>query len=380
MVTSRAGLTPPFDGGIASAARGSHVLYEPLGTAAPSGCTFQEESRLKPISEQVVVITGASSGIGRETAVQFGQQGASVVLAARNKAALQEVSKEIERLGGQALVVKTDVGEWNQVEQLAQATVDRFGRIDTWVNNAAATIYATVEEMTIEEVKRTIQVILMSQIYGMKAALPHMKRQRYGTIINNASIFAQRSVPLQASYCAAKHGIAGFTEALRLELEHEHSGITVTLLMPSSINTPLFTHARSKLGVKPQPIPPIYEPHVVAEAILFAAEHSRRDIVVGGAGKLLAVMQRISPSLLDRFMLMRGQMFKLQQTTQPDDGQDNLFAPMDGTGSTTGEFDYRSKSTSLYTRYLDQYPLRKRVLLTAMMAGVATLLRRAGKS
>ena len=180
--------------------KGQNVLYEPLGAAVPSGCAVQEESRLKPISEQVVVITGASSGIGRETAVQFGQHGASVVLAARNEAALHDVAKDIERLGGQALVVKTDVAEWKQVEQLAQATVDRFGRIDTWVNNAAASIYATVEEMTIEELERSIQVILMSQIYGMKAVLPHMKRQRYGMIINNASVFAKRSVPLQASY------------------------------------------------------------------------------------------------------------------------------------------------------------------------------------
>lgn len=334
---------------------------------------------MKPISEQVVVITGASSGIGRETAVQFGQHGASVVLAARNEAALHDVAKDIEGLGDQALVVKTDVAEWKQVEQLAQATVDRFGRIDTWVNNAAASIYATVEEMTIEELERSIQVILMSQIYGMKAVLPHMKRQRHGTIINNASVFAKRSVPLQASYCAAKHAIAGFTEALRLELEHEQSGITVTLLMPSSINTPLFTHARSKLGVKPQPVPPIYEPRVVAEAILFVAEHPRRDIVVGAAGKLLTVMQRISPSLLDRFMLMRGHMFKMQQAAQPDNAQDNLFAPMDGTGSTTGDVGKWSKTTSLYTRHLEQYPSRKRALLTAATLATVALIRSVGR-
>ena len=334
---------------------------------------------MRPISEQVVVITGASSGIGRETAIQFGRQGASVVLAARNETALREVEEEVERLGGRAYVVGTDVAEWDQVDRLAQEAADRFGRIDTWVNNAAASEYAPVEEMTAEEIERQIQVILVSQIYGMKAALPHLKRQGQGTIINNASILAARAVPLQAGYCAAKHGIKGFTEAFRLELEHERSGINVTLLMPSSINTPLFDHARSKLGVKPQPIPPFYEPRVVAEAILFAAEHPRRDIVVGSAGKMLAVMERISPSLLDRLMLARGAMFEMQKTDQPDNGQDNLFEPVGGTGSTTGEFGRLSRSTSLYTRHLEQYPNRKRALLGLAVAGVVVLVRRAGR-
>ncbi len=276
---------------------------------------------LNYIGEQVVVITGASSGIGRETATRFGQQGALVVLAARNETALQEVAKEVDRLGGEAQVIVTDVAEWDQVNRLAQEAVQRFGRIDTWVNNASTGGYGTVEEMSIEEIERIIRINLMGEIYGMKAALPHLRRQGQGTIINVASVLGERSVPLQAAYCAAKRGVSGFTEALRLELEHECSGIVVTLIVPSSINTPLFDHALSKLGVKPRPIPPVYEPKVVAEAILFAAEHPRRDIVVGGAGKMLAVGERISPRLMDRFMLMRGQMFEMQKTDQPDNGQ-----------------------------------------------------------
>ncbi len=334
---------------------------------------------MRTLSEQVVVITGASSGIGRETAIQFGRRGASVVLAARNEVALREVEKEVERLGGGAHVVVTDVAEWDQVERLAQEAVNRFGRIDTWVNNAAASVYATVEEMTIEEIERQIQVILVSQLYGMKAALPHLKRQGQGTIINNASGLAKRSVPLQGAYCAAKHGIKGFTESLRLELEHEKSGVNITLLMPSSVNTPFFGHARSKLGVKPMPIPPAYEPKVVAEAILFAAEHPRREIIVGGAGKMLDVMERISPSLLDRFMLAGGTMFRMQKTDRPDDGRDNLFEPVGETGSTTGDFGRLSKSTSLYTRHLEQHPNRKRVLLGLATAGAITLARRVGR-
>jgi short-subunit dehydrogenase len=256
---------------------------------------------------------------------------------------------------------------------------DHFGRIDTWVNDAAATEYATVEEMTIEEIERVIQVILMGEIYGMKAALPHLKRQGQGAIINVASVEAIRAVPLQAAYAAAKHGIKGFSETLRLELKHERSGITVTVILPSSINTPLFTHARSRLGVKPKPIPPVYEPRVVAESILFAAEHPQRHIVGGGAGKLMTVIERISPSLLDWYMLRNGKLFKQQKTNQPDDGQDNLFAPMVGQAATTSEFGNKAKSTSLYTRYLEQHPNRKRLFLSAATLGALMLVRRVGR-
>ena len=332
----------------------------------------------RKVSEQVVVITGASSGIGRETALQFGERGASVVLAARNEQALQEAVSEIERLGGKAYVVVTDVSDWHQVEQLARETVERFDRIDTWVNNAAISMYATVEQTTIEEIDRMIQVILLGQIYGMKAALPIMKRQNSGTIINVASALAKRSVPLQSAYCAAKHGIKGFTESLRLELEQERSGIQVTLIMPSSMNTPLFNHARSKMDVKPQPIPPIYEPRVVAEAILFAAEHPRREMVVGGAGKFLTVMERISPRLLDKYMLQGDRAFKQQKTDQPANNRDNLFEPMEETGSTTGDFGQHSKSVSLYTRHLERYPNRKRLLVAATLIGAGLLLSRVG--
>lgn len=333
----------------------------------------------RKVSEQVVVVTGASSGIGRETAVMLGEHGASVVLAARNESALNEAAKEVERLGGKAQVVVTDVAEWAQVERLAQAAVEHFGRIDTWVNNAAVSVYGTVEELTIEEIERVVQVILMGQIYGMKAALPHLTRQGQGTIINVASALAERSVPLQAPYCAAKHGIKGFTESLRLELARSHPGVNVTLIMPSSINTPLFDHARSKLGVKPQPVPPIYEPRVVAETILFAAENPRRTIVAGGAGKGIVQAEKISSSLVDWYMLRKERGFKQQRTNQPDDGRDNLFAPMPGTGSATGSFGQKSKSSTPYTRYLDLHPNRKRALNAAVVAGLVALVRRLGR-
>ena len=334
---------------------------------------------MRPIEQQVVVITGASSGIGRETALMCGARGASVVLAARNEVALREVATEIARLGGKAEVAVTDVAEWPQVERLARTAINRFGRIDAWVNNAAVSTYATVEASTVEEIARVLQVDLLGQIHGMKAVLPHLVRQGEGTIINVASILAERGVPLQAAYCAAKHGVRGFTESLRLELARDHPGITVTLIEPSSINTPLFQHARSKLGVMPQPIPPIYQPRVVAEAILFALEHPRRTIVVGGAGKLLVQAEQLSRPLLDRFMLLQERGFTEQQTDQPDDGQDNLFAPMPGPGATTGEFGEGARSTSFYTRHLELHPNRKRVLNAAIVAGLIVLARRAGR-
>ena len=235
------------------------------------------------------------------------------------------------------------------------------------------------EEMTVEEIDRVVRVNLLGQLYGVKAAIPFMRRDGGGTIVNVGSALSARAVPLQATYVATKHAIKGFSEALRLELEHEQTGISVTLIMPASINTPLFSQARSRLGVRPAPVPPVYEPRVVAEAILFAAEHPRREIVVGGWGKLLVSGQWLSPSLLDRYMTHAGRLFKQQRTENPDTGRDNLMAPIPGPGSTTGEFGENSKSTSLYTRHLELHPNRKRSIAAASLLGVLLLVRRLGR-
>jgi short-subunit dehydrogenase len=331
------------------------------------------------LSDQIVVITGASSGIGREAALEFGRHGSTVVVAARNREALEEVAREVERVGGRARAIPTDVAEWRQVEQLAAAAKSEFGRIDTWINNAAVSEYATVEQMTIDEIERILQVNLLGQIYGVKAVLPHMIEAGRGTIINVGSALSERAIPLQSVYCASKHGLLGFTEALRLELARDHPEITVTLVMPSSINTPLFRFARSKMGQKPMPVPPIYEPSVVAEALVFAAENPRRDITVGGSGKLMTLMDRISPKLVDWYMLQGDRLIKQQQTGEPDAPEDNLFKPVAGKGSTTGDFGEQSKSSSLYTRHLDQHPARLRVLLAAGALGFLALIRRVGR-
>jgi short-subunit dehydrogenase len=333
----------------------------------------------RPLGEQVVVITGASQGIGRETALQAAQRGASVVVAARNEEALRELAAQVERIGGQAEVVPTDVADYEQVARLGQRAVDRFGRIDTWVNNAAVSIYATVENLEPEEMRRLIEVNLLSQMYGSKVAISHMKPRREGTIINIGSALSERAIPLQAAYVASKHAVQGFSEALRLELMHEQAGIDVVVILPSSINTPLFNFARSKLGVLPMPVPPVYEPRVVAAAICHAAEQGGREIVVGGWGKLLVLAQRLSPSLLDRYMLQNGRSFEQQKTDRPDDRRDNLFDPSTGPGSTTGEFGEGSKSSSVYTSTLELHPNRKRVAAAALALAAVGLVRRIGR-
>lgn len=328
----------------------------------------------KPISEQVVVITGASSGIGRECALQFARRGAKVVAAARNQTALRSLASTADAAEGQIAMVEVDVADAAQVERLAQAAVERFGRIDTWVNNAAVNMYATVEQSDVAEMRRIIEVNLLGQIHGVKAVLPIMKRQGSGTIINVSSALGWRAVPLQAAYAATKHGIKGFTEALRLELMHENAGIDATLILPGGVNTPLFEHARSKLGVKPRPIPPVYQPSTVANAVLYASEHSRRDIVVGSGGKMLILAERISPGLTDRYMLWNSRMWREQTTDVPDDGRDNLFAPFDDAGAVRGSFSEEAKEQSLYTRIFELHPWTRTVVTGVVAVGTAPIL------
>ena len=327
----------------------------------------------RPLNRQTIVITGASSGIGRETAVEAGKRGANVVLAARNEEALREAAQEVEASGGKTLVVPTDVAEQQQVERLAQATIEHFGRIDTWVNNAAVSEYATIEQIPAADVERILQVNLLGTIYGVKAALPHMKRQGEGTIINVGSVLSERAVPLQGIYVESKHAIKGLTEALRMELDHEKSGIQVTLIKPATINTPYYTSAPSRTGVRPGLVPPIYEPGVVAEAILFAAEHPRRDLFAGGMGKMMALLENISPKLMDWYMLQNGRLFEQQKSDQPDDGRSNLFAPAPGKGRSRGDWSAQARG-SLYTRYLELHPNRKRLILGALALSTAALL------
>jgi short-subunit dehydrogenase len=333
-------------------------------------------SRKPRLRDQVVVITGASQGIGRETALLFGQQHATIIPVARNEVALGTLGAEIEQAGGRAEPIVADVSDSAAVAAVGDRAIERFGRIDTWVNNAAVSVYAHLDELTFEEMDRVVRVNLLGQLYGSKVAVERMRPIGRGTIVNIGSALSERAVPLQSAYVATKHGIAGFTEALRLELQATSPDIDVVLVLPSSIDTPLFSFARSKLGVMPTPIPPVYEPRAVAEAIAHAAEHGGREIVVGGWGKLLILVQRLSSTLLDRYMTQSRRAESQQRTRRPDDPRDNLFQPSTGPGSTRGASGASAKPVSLYTRELELHPMRKRLLaMTALVAGLAVLVR-----
>lgn len=331
----------------------------------------------RSIAGQVVVITGASSGIGRATAMMLAEQGASLVLAARNADALQEVAWQIIDRGGRAAAVVTDVADPAQVERLTDEAVERFGEIDTWVNGAGVSVYGMVEELTNDEMRRVVEVDLLGVMYGARAALPHLRRSR-GTLINISSVTGKMPVPLQAPYSAAKHGIIGLSDALRMELAHERAGVTVTTILPYGINTPFFNHARSKLGVLPQPTPPAYRPEAVAEAIVWAAGHPTREIVVGGAAKGALLLRQLSPSLADWLMTAGGLGFRLQESKRPDDGVDALFAPAPGPYDVRGEFDRMTIPGNDYTRIFEFRPERQRLAAAGVLLMLAALLRWGG--
>jgi NAD(P)-dependent dehydrogenase (short-subunit alcohol dehydrogenase family) len=327
--------------------------------------------KLKPIENQVVVVMGASSGIGRETALRFAKRGAKVVVAARSEAGLRSLQNEIRGLGGEARAVVADVTEFDQVEAVAQSAVKEYGRLDTWVHLAAAGLFVPFDQTQPEEFKRVVEVDLMGQVYGAMAALPRIKREGRGALVHISSVVGKRSAPLQSAYSASKHGVEGFLESLRVELLQEGwNSIGVTNVMPAAINTPFFTKARTKLGVKPKGFPPIYQPGVVADAILYSAEKAPREIVAGGAGKGMLITQRLSPRLMDTLMVRGG--FGSQMTDEPKStaDPDGLFAPMKGQDRVEGEFGEQALPRS-YLTWLDARPALR---WTIGVAGAAVAL------
>ncbi len=328
---------------------------------------------LKPLREQVVVVMGASSGIGREAALRLAGRGAQVVVSARGEPGLRSLVEEIQEAGGEATAVVADTAEFEQVKAVADRAAEEYGRLDTWVHVAGVGLFAAFADTTPEEFRRVIDVNLMGQVHGAMAALPYIKREGRGALVHISSMGAKRSVPLQSAYCASKHGMEGFLEALRVELRHEGLPIGVTSIQPATTNTPFFDKARTKLGVKPVAPPPIYGPNLVADAILHAAEHPARDIVVGGAAKALILGQRLSPRLVDALMQTRG--FEVHYTDEPkaENAPDNLQASL-GHEAVEGSFSDRQHPRSLYT-WLELRPAAKGIAVAGAALGALALLR-----
>jgi NAD(P)-dependent dehydrogenase (short-subunit alcohol dehydrogenase family) len=286
--------------------------------------------RLKPLAEQVVVLVGASSGIGREAALAFAARGARVVVAARGRDDLASLVQEIEAAGGRATAVAADVSRYEDVERIASTAVEAYGGIDTWVHLASVTLYAKFADTTPDEFRRVLEVDLLGQVHGAMAALPWLRRQGRGALLHVSSVEALRALPYQSAYAAAKHGVKAMLEALRLELRRDGVPIAVTNVMPSSIATPAFRKARTKLGVEPRGIPPVYDPQLVVQALLRAAEHPQRDVVVGGAGRLLVLVQALSPRLADAVLQRIGFWGQRTGTAKGVAAPDDLYQPLQG--------------------------------------------------
>jgi len=308
----------------------------------------------RPVSAQVVVITGASSGIGRATALEMARRGATVVCAARTEPALDSLVADIAADGGQALAVPTDVADPAAVRALAAAAEDRFGRIDTWVNNAAVAVWGRVEDISDEEFDRVIRVNFLGQVHGVHAALPALRRAGGGVIIGVASVEGLRAVPLHAPYTASKWALRGLYDSLRMELAESGDPIAVTTILPGPIATPFFEHARSKIGAMPKPPPPVYAPEVVARAIAKASVKPTREVPVGGAAIGFYLGQRLSPALTDAIMSLRRVQVDAQHADRPDTATDNVDAPVLEPGSVRGRHAGKVLEHSAFTAIVGQ--------------------------
>ncbi|HVK95302.1 MAG TPA: SDR family oxidoreductase [Noviherbaspirillum sp.] len=281
---------------------------------------------LKKLSDQVIVITGATSGIGLTTARRAAQRGAKLVLVARNEDALRQLTFELVKKGHEAIHVVADVGIEEDVRKAAQAAIDRFGRFDTWVNNAGISIFGRNEDISREDQRRLFQTNFWGVVHGSLVAVEHLKNHG-GAVINLGSEVSDRAVPLQGMYAASKHAVKGFTDSLRLELEAEGAPVAVTLIKPAAMDTMFLEHAKNYLEVEPRLPPPIYAPEIAAKAILYAAEHVKRDIFAGGAAKLISATAHYAPRLMDGYM--KRFMINQQKSNMParDRNQHSLYSP-----------------------------------------------------
>jgi NAD(P)-dependent dehydrogenase (short-subunit alcohol dehydrogenase family) len=318
---------------------------------------------------EVVVITGASAGVGRATARAFAQRGAKIGLLARGQEGLDGARRDVENAGGQALVLPTDVAYADQVEAAAEVVEQRLGPIDIWINNAMVSVFSPIKEMTPEEFKRVTEVTYLGYVYGTLAALKRMLPRNRGVIVQVGSALAYRGIPLQAAYCGAKHAVQGFVDSLRCELLHDQSAVRVTMVQMPALNTPQFSWVKSRLPRKPQPVPPIFQPELAAEAIILAAEEDRPELYVGWPTVKAIVGNKIAPRFADWYLSRIG--YDAQQTEEPVDEhrKNNLLEPLPGDHGAHGDFGARSRAFSF--QFWATKNRRWLVLAGACLAGAA---------
>lgn len=314
-----------------------------------------------------VVVTGASSGVGRAVARAFGERGAKVALLARNREALEHAAGEIRRAGGEAMTLPLDVANADAVREAAQSVVRTWGGIDVWVNDAMVTVYASIQDLTPEEIRRVTEVNYLGTVYGTLAALAHMKPRNRGTIVQIGSALAYRSIPLQSAYCASKAAIRGFTDSLRCELLHEKSKVRVSMVQLPAVNTPQFEVGRLKLDKVPQPVPPIYQPEPIARGVLYAARKAPRELWIATSAIKAILGQRVMAGLLDHYLARKG--YTAQQTDRNPrpDRPDNLYRPAPRDLGAHGAFDARARARSLEL-WLRTHP---KTVLGAVVGGAA---------
>jgi NAD(P)-dependent dehydrogenase (short-subunit alcohol dehydrogenase family) len=304
----------------------------------------------------VVVITGASAGVGRATVREFARRGASIGLIARGVDGLEGTRREVRQLGGRALVLPTDVADAAQVEAAAQEVETRLGPIDIWVNNAMTSVFSPIKKMTPEEFKRVTEVTYLGYVYGTLAALKRMLPRDRGTIVHVGSALAYRSIPLQSAYCASKHAVLGFFASLRTELMHDGSGVRTTMIQMPALNTPQFGWVKSRLPRKAQPVPPIYQPELAARAIYYAAHHPNRREYYPAWSSVKAIFgNKIVPSLGDRYLARNGYDSQQYDGSEDPNRPFNLWEPVRGDRGAHGDFDDRAHTHSLEL-WLETHP------------------------
>lgn len=333
--------------------------------------------QLRPVSDQTIVITGATSGIGLVTARQAAKLGARLGLVARNEDALDHLTRELREKGGEAVYAVADVASEDAVQAAATKIVSQYGGFDTWVNNAGVSIYGRLEDVDVADSRQLFETNFWGVVNGSIVAARHL-RQRGGAIVNVGSTLSDRAVPIQGMYCASKHAVKGFTDALRMELEADGAPISVTLIKPAAIDTPYKEHAKNYLPVQPENPPPVYAPEVVAEAILHCAENKVRDLFAGGGGKALSMMGNYIPRTTD--LVMENTMIEVQKSDRPYDGngRESLYESRDGRLAERGGYDGHVSESSLYTQ-ASIHPIITGAAVAVGVGGVALAIARSRK-